>query len=304
MLLYVDQISRRFGRHQALDGLRFHLARGEVLGLLGPNGAGKTTALRILSGNLAPTSGRVQVNGFDLERAPHAAKPRLGYLPQQAPIYPEMRVDEYLAFAGRLRRLSGAALAEAVTRVKQHCGLAHVGRRLLGRLSRGYQQRAGIAQALIHRPDLVILDEPGEGLDPIQLRELRALIRALAGEAGVILSSHALTEVQATCSRVIILHQGRQRYDADLSDAAAGAPELYIRLRPPAAPAALRGLEPVAAAEVEPGGGARVRLRAHTSPDALARALVEHGYGLLEMRPRRTDLEQVFFACAGMESAA
>ena len=216
MLLTVDQMTRRFGRKTVLHGLRFCLRRGEVLGLLGPNGAGKTTALRMLAGTLSPSSGRVLLNGIDLHRAPRHAKARLGYLPERAPIYPEMRVDDYLAFAGRLRRIAAGDLPDAVARVKARCGLTHVGQRLLGRLSKGYQQRAGIAQALIHQPDLVILDEPADGLDPVQIRELRGLIRGVAEEAGVIVSSHALTEVQASCSRAIILHQGRQLHEADL----------------------------------------------------------------------------------------
>jgi ABC-2 type transport system ATP-binding protein len=301
MLLYVDQITRRFGRTTALQGLHFHMARGDVLGLLGPNGAGKTTALRILSGNLAPSSGRVEINGHDLNRSPRTAKARIGYLSERPPIYPEMRVDDFLAFAGQLRGLPRAEISAALSRVKEQCGLTHVARRLVGRLSKGYRQRVGIAQALVHRPDLIILDEPGDGLDPLQSREMQGLIRTMAEDAGVILSSHALPEIQATCSRAIILHQGQQLLDADLGQASRSTPELYVRLRPPPALKSLRGLSTVAAAEPDVCGGVRLCLHHNATADMLARQLVEHGYGLLELRPRRTDLEQVFFSSIGME---
>jgi len=304
MLLTVNQLRRQFGRKPILHGLNFYLRRGEVLGLLGPNGAGKTTALRILAGTLAPTSGRVILNGKDLQRAPRHARARLGYLPDRAPLYPEMRVDDYLAFAGRLRRVAASELPAAIARVKAQCGLTHVGQRLLGRLSKGYQQRAGIAQALIHQPDLVILDEPADGLDPVQIRELRGLIQGLAESAGVILSSHALTEVQASCTRVIILHQGRQLHEADLRTKPAAAREVQVRLRPPPVLSSVLALAPVASAEPCGKHALRIRLHQDASADALARALMEHGYGLLELRPCRTDLEQVFFSCIGMESTA
>ncbi len=303
MLLTVDQITGRYGRKTVLHGLRFHLRRGEVLGLLGPNGAGKSTALRILAGTLSASSGRVLLNGVDLQRKSQHAKARLGYLPERAPIYPEMRVDDYLAFAARLRRVADADLAEAIARVKAQCGLAHVGQRLLGRLSKGYQQRAGIAQALVHQPDLVILDEPADGLDPVQIRELRGLIRSVAEKAAVILSSHALIEVQASCSRAIILHQGRQLHEADLRTQPV-AREFLVRLRPPPVLSSVLALSPVETAEPDGKHSLRIRLREDTSADTLARSLMDHGYGLLELRPCRTDLEQVFFGCMGMESAA
>ncbi|WP_462319968.1 ABC transporter ATP-binding protein [Halochromatium sp.] len=304
MLLTVDQITRGFGRKPVLHGLRFCLRRGEVLGLLGPNGAGKTTALRILAGILSPSSGRVLVNGTDLQQAPQSVKARLGYLPERSPIYPEMRVDEYLTFAGRLHRIAAGELPDALARVKAACGLTHVGQRLLGQLSKGYQQRAGIAQALIHRPDLVILDEPADGLDPVQIRELRGLIRSIAENAGVILSSHALTEVQAICSRAIILHQGRQLHDADLKAQATAAREVQVRLRPPPVLSSVLALPPVESAKPCGKNRLRIRLREDASADLLARALMEHGYGLLELRPCHTDLEQVFFGCIGLEPAA
>ena len=207
-LLRVRSLERRFGAKQALCGLDFGLASGDVLGLLGANGAGKTTCLRILSGDLAPSRGSVSIRGLDLARAPVAARRHLGYLPERPPLYPEMRVDEYLQFCARLRRIPPGSVNRVVRRVKQRCGLEQTGHRLLGKLSKGYRQRAGLAQALIHEPDLVILDEPTDGLDPVQIREVRTLIRDLAPSCGVIVSSHALSEVQSVCNRVIILRDG------------------------------------------------------------------------------------------------
>ena len=303
-LLSVDQITRRFGAAVALRGLSFELERGEVLGLLGPNGAGKTTALRILAGTLAASSGRVSLNGHDLQRAPRRARARLGYLPEQAPLYPEMRVDEYLMFVARLRHVAKAGLANALMRVKQQCGLSDVGRQLLGQLSKGYRQRVGIAQALIHQPDLVILDEPADGLDPVQIREMRGLIRGIAGTAGVILSSHALSEVQASCSRAIILHRGQPLHEADLMPRAEAERELLVRLRPPPVLASIQALAAVEQALSRGGDAVQIRLRAGASADGLAIALIEHGYGLLELRPSHSDLEQVFFGCLGVEAAA
>jgi ABC-2 type transport system ATP-binding protein len=303
-LLSVDQITRRFGAAVALAGLSFELERGEVLGLLGPNGAGKSTALRILAGTLAPSTGRLSLNGHDLQRAARRARSRLGYLPERAPLYPEMRVDEYLSFVGRLRQITERDLPAALEWVKHECGLTEIGHRLLGRLSKGYRQRVGIAQAIIHRPDLVILDEPGDGLDPVQIREMRGLIQRMATSAAVILSSHALAEVQASCTRAIILHRGRQLLEARLSAADQEARDQFVRLCPPPVLASVQALAPVASASAVGNDGLLVRLRAGCGADELARALIEHGYGLLELGPSRSDLEQVFFGCLGLQRDA
>lgn len=303
-LLSVDQISRRFGPAVALEGLSFDLERGEVLGLLGLNGAGKSTALRILAGTLAPSSGRLSLTGHDLQRAARRARSRLGYLPERAPLYSEMRVDDYLRFVGRLRQIAVRDLPAALERVKHDCGLTEIGHRLLGRLSKGYRQRVGIAQAIIHQPDVVILDEPADGLDPVQIREMRGLIRRIAAAAAVIVSSHALTEIQASCTRAIILHRGRPLHEASLSAADRNGRELFVRLRPPPVLISLQALAPVASARAVGTDGVLVRLRAGSSADELAHALIQHGYGLLELGPSRSDLEQVFFGCLGLEKVA
>lgn len=201
----------------AVSGLSFSLRRGEVLGLLGLNGAGKSTTLQMLTGILPLQQGTVEVCGHDLARDVLAAKKNIGYLPDTPPLYAELRVDDYLAFAARLRGVSGSAVAAAIQQAKERCGLTDVGRKLVGQLSKGYQQRVGIAQAIVHEPPVVILDEPTNALDPLQIREVRTLVRSLARQHSVLFSSHSLAEVEAVCDRVLIIHQGRLAADEPLT---------------------------------------------------------------------------------------
>ena len=302
-LLQVTDLHRRFGRRGVLCGLDLTLNRGEVLGLLGPNGAGKTTCLRVLSGNLAPSAGRVCIGGIDLARDPLGAKRLLGYLPERPPLYPELRVEEYLDYCARLRRVPRRRLREAVTQAMDLCGLDGLGRRPIARLSKGYRQRLGLAQAILHRPRLLILDEPTEGLDPVQMREVRTLVRELARESGIILSSHILPEVQAVCDRVAILHQGRLvRGDHLATDHSALVRRL--RLAAPGEVRAVRALGSVAEAERLPDGALRVVLHPGRAPEELARQVVEAGLGLVELTTERSDLERVFFDVIGAEEAA
>jgi ABC-2 type transport system ATP-binding protein len=208
VLLHAEDLSRYYDHHCAVNNLNIELKKGEVLGLLGPNGAGKSTTMQMLTGNLAPTEGLITVNGIDLLEQPKLAKQHIGYLPEQPPVYRDMQVNEYLDYCARLHHLPTSQRGSAIDSAKQRCGLTDVGKRLIGHLSKGYQQRVGIAQAILHNPAVVILDEPTVGLDPIQIQEIRHLIRELGDSHSVILSTHILPEVQAVCDRVQIIHQG------------------------------------------------------------------------------------------------
>ncbi|MBM3342355.1 MAG: ATP-binding cassette domain-containing protein [Betaproteobacteria bacterium] len=205
-------LTRRYGGVAAVDNIDLELNRGEVLGFLGPNGAGKSTTMQLLTGNLAPSAGAISICGIDLLESPVAAKAHIGYLPEVPPLYRDLNVGEFLDLAARLHRVPKGKRAGAVTRAIERCGLAQVSRKLIGTLSKGYQQRVGIAQAIVHEPDVVILDEPTVGLDPNQIRDIRALIRELGNAHSVILSTHILPEVEAICDRVQIMHRGKMVY--------------------------------------------------------------------------------------------
>jgi len=216
--LAAHNLIRRFGPHRAVEGVSLQLRRGEVVGLLGHNGAGKSTTLQMLTGVLLPQSGRVEVCGFDLARQPEEAKACIGFLPETPPLYRDMRVDDYLIFAARLRLMPHEMIPDALAEAARRCGLQDVRRQIIGTLSKGYQQRVGIAQAIVHGPEVIILDEPTVGLDPAQIQDIRALIRELGTKHSVILSTHLLGEVESICDRVEIMHQGRMVY----SDSSAG----------------------------------------------------------------------------------
>ncbi|CAA6824935.1 MAG: ABC-type multidrug transport system, ATPase component [uncultured Thiotrichaceae bacterium] len=215
-LIEAVALSRFFGAHCAVEKINLQLGRGEVLGLLGPNGAGKSTTMQMLTGNLAPGSGEIKVNGIDLLDEPRKAKCHIGYLPEQPPVYRDMSVNEYLRYCARLHSLEWREAITAADEAKERCNLQEVQHRLIGNLSKGFQQRVGIAQAILHKPAVIILDEPTVGLDPIQIREIRALIRELGEEHGIILSTHILPEVQAVCDRVQILNRGRTVFNDKL----------------------------------------------------------------------------------------
>lgn len=299
-LVRVTDLSRRFGRYLALSDVSLCLRKGEVLGLLGPNGAGKTTCLRLLSGLLAPTTGRIEIQGIDLAKDSIRAKALLGYLPERPPLHPELRIDEYLTYCARLRRVPKGEIDAALFAAKDRCGLKDSGTRLIAKLSKGYRQRLGIAQAILHKPQVLILDEPTEGLDPFQMRELRGLIRELAEDCGIIFSSHLLPEVQAVCDRVVILHEGRIQLDADLAD---NQPSNVWRVKIGGQMNAerLADLPPVAGAVAIGAEGFQIDLVEGAGSADLARAIVEDGLELLELVPERSDLERVFFDLIGAE---
>ncbi|MDX8385471.1 MAG: ABC transporter ATP-binding protein [Gallionella sp.] len=206
--LSATHLTRRFGGQPVIRDISLELKRGEVLALLGHNGAGKSTSLQMLTGCLQPDGGEIKICGIDLARQPILAKAHIGYLPETPPLYREFTVNEYLTYAARLRGINSANTREALALAKQHCGLTDVGQKNIGILSKGYQQRIGIAQAIIHQPDVIVLDEPTVGLDPAQIRDVRSLIRELGDTHSVILSTHLLSEVESVCDRVEILHTG------------------------------------------------------------------------------------------------
>lgn len=208
-MIEVVNLTKRYAGHRAVNGLTFTVAPGEIVGLLGPNGAGKTTIMRILSCYMPATSGMARVAGFDVFTEADEVRRHIGYMPENNPLHREMRVRDYLKFRARLKGLGRSRSRDRVDTVLQQCGLADVSKRVIGQLSKGYQQRVGLADALVHEPDLIILDEPTAGLDPNQIRSVRQLIKELAGKHTVLLSTHILPEVEMTCSRVLILHEGR-----------------------------------------------------------------------------------------------
>lgn len=211
-------LSRRFGNHSAVRKVDLELKRSEILGLLGPNGAGKSTTMQMLTGNLAPTSGSVQICGVDLIKNPLGAKRHIGYLPENPPLYKELTVDEYLQFAARLHNVDLSKTNDVLIDVKRRCGLEGIGKRLISALSKGFQQRVGIAQAIIHRPEVIILDEPSVGLDPNQIREIRDLIKELGKSCSIILSTHNLSEVESVCDHVKIMNHGVVVYSTALAE--------------------------------------------------------------------------------------
>ena len=294
ILIEARSLTRRFGPNLAVSDLSLKLAQGEILGLLGPNGAGKSTTMKMLTGNLAPSEGEVLIKGRSLRDAAVAAKQQLGYLPEQPPVYPELTVDEYLRYCARLHGVSSKNVRDAVDSAKRACGLPDVGRRVIGNLSKGYQQRVGLAQAIVHRPPVVVLDEPTVGLDPIQIREIRTLIRELGRNHSVILSSHILPEIQAVCGRVMIINRGHLVYDAAV-DAHLGKSSLILAFARPPAVADLAEVPGVAAVEKLDELRFRLGVVVDADPrDHLTSLAVQRGWGLRELRMESKTLEEIF----------
>ena len=302
-MIRVERVTKLYGAHAAVRDLDFSIAEGECVGFLGLNGAGKTTTLRILSCLVAPTSGSVNIRGIDAEASPHEIRKLIGFLPDTPPLYEEMRVGEYLKFAGRLRQMRAGAVRDRIPHVARTCGLEDVLDTTISSLSHGYKQRVGIAQAVIHEPALLILDEPIQGLDPVQIVEMRTMIRALRGQHTILLSSHILSEIAQTCDRILMLHEGRiaaQGTECELSgrfgesfqihlEASGGAEEVRAALAPVA------GLEIIEVKAIREGCTVTLRsvedLRA-----SISQAVVSAGIGLLGLRAERSGLESIFLS--------
>jgi ABC-2 type transport system ATP-binding protein len=317
-MIKVEDLTKRYARTTAVDRISFEVAKGQIVGFLGPNGAGKTTTMRILTCFMPPSSGTATVAGFDVLEQPLEVKRRIGYLPETPPLYPEMETREYLRFVGQLKGLTGAELNQRIEYVFERCAISEVRTKLLGKLSKGYRQRVGLAQAIIHNPDVLILDEPTAGLDPKQINETRDLIKSLAGSHTIILSTHILPEVEHTCDEVIIINKGKLvAIDSvrNLQARTRGAESVLVEvagrngsLEPAAVQQQLERISGVsrvlfkqkidgrASFEVESQKGRLVR-------GDLARAVVESGWDLNELRPAAMSLEEVFLQLTASEPA-
>jgi len=318
-MINVKQLTKRYARNTAVDQISFEVQKGQIVGFLGPNGAGKTTTMRMLTCFLPPTSGTAEIAGFDVLENPLEVKRRIGYLPETPPLYPEMRATEYLEFVGKIKGLRGAELSRRISYVLDRCAIADVQDKVLGKLSKGYRQRVGLAQAIIHNPDVLILDEPTAGLDPKQINETRELIRGLAGDHTIILSTHILPEVEQTCQQVIIIDRGKLvATDSvhNLQNRARGAGSVLVEVAARSgdlnAATVQRRLEQVP-------GVSRVVFREtrqnrsifeveghaeHSIRGDLARAIVESGWDLNELRTAAVSLEEIFLQLTGTDAAA
>lgn len=301
-MIEVEGLTKFYGPHPAIMDVSFNVQAGEVVAFLGPNGAGKTTCMRILTGFMPASAGSAKIAGFDVMEQSLEARRQIGYLPEHAALYRDMRVRQYLRFAGKLQGMGRVELHDRMDLVLEKCGLAERADQIIGTLSRGYRQRVGIAQALLHDPQVMILDEPTIGLDPNQIREVRELIKSLAGNHTVMLSTHILPEAQMTCERVIIINQGKvvaTDTTAALTHQARDAETMMFRVAKDDAsiPTVLRELADVKAVRPvkgDPGAyQVETRIGCDCRPD-VARAIVDKGWGLLELRPLEMTLEDVF----------
>lgn len=296
-MIDISDLTRNYGPTKALDGIGFQVQRGEVMGFLGPNGAGKTTAMRILAGILAPTEGSVHVAGLDMIANPLAARAKIGFLPESPPIYEEMTVREYLTYLAALRRVPRARMQGAVAHAMERCGLSLTADRLLRNLSKGYRQRAGIAQAIVHSPEVVILDEPTVGLDPIQIREIRQLIRELGGEHSVLLSTHILPEVRMTCNRVAVINKGRIVANdtlEGLEQKASGLGSFFVRWNRPPPLDTMQRLPGIERIKEKGEGWTITPLKGSDPIPELVHHSATQGWDLRELVPAGESLEEIF----------
>lgn len=301
-----SDLTRIYGGREAVSNVSFNLTQGQVLGFLGPNGAGKSTTMKMLTGNLAPSAGSVKICGIDMIENPKEAKALIGYLPEMRPLYKEFTVDEYLTIAARLHRVPSRNIKKAVENAKERCGLTHMSKRLIENLSNGYQQRVGIAQAIIHNPMVVILDEPTVGLDPIQIRDIRSLIREIGSDHSVILSTHILPEVEMVCDHVQIIDKGKLVFNGgiDVLKRQRIGNKLLIGFKHAPQTADLLQIAGVSEAEAIDKNMMRVRFAENSMPhEAIVQAAVKNGWGLFQIAPDQTSLEDVFVQLTYQDAA-
>ncbi len=305
-MIEVQHLTKRYGRVTAVEDVSFRVEQGEILGFLGPNGAGKTTTMRILTGYMPATEGKAVVAGFDVFDQPIEAKRRIGYLPETPPLYPDMTVTEYLSFVAKIKGVASADRKRRLQEVMERTRIADMAGRHCGKLSKGYRQRVGLAQAIIHNPDVLILDEPTAGLDPAQIIQTRQLIKELAGSHTIVLSTHILPEVSQTCQRVVIINKGHVvAIDTpdNLTARLRGSETMYLQIESngtDAASALARVAGVTRVGESDRHGtaiGFEVESeRGHDVRRELARTVVGNGWGLLELRPMRMSLEDIFLS--------
>jgi len=313
-MISVKGVSKYYGTVRAVDDISFEIEQGECIGFLGLNGAGKSTVLQLLSCLLLPTSGRVTINGFDVVDDSHEIRRFVGYLPEVPPLYPEMTVSDYLEFAGRLRGLRSGELTARLGQVLEVCHLVNVNDSLIGTLSHGYKQRVGIAQAIVHRPKLLILDEPIQGLDPVQIVQMRKMIGELRGEHTILLSTHILSEIEHTCDRILMMHDGRitaEGTEQELEARYGSNRRLDIEVR--GEETSLRdALGPfsdhtITDLVIEAGEANTLLARMQvpeTAREEISRALVNAGLGLLSMKTETTGLESIFVRLSSGQGAS
>jgi ABC-2 type transport system ATP-binding protein len=313
-MIEVQHLTKRYGPVTAVDDLSFRVETGEILGFLGPNGAGKTTTMRIITGYMPATEGAVAVAGYDVFEQPIEAKRRTGYLPETPPLYPDMTVREYLTFVAKIKGVPRREVASRVDSSMARTRVADMAGRHCAKLSKGYRQRVGLAQAILHNPDVLILDEPTAGLDPKQIIETRQLIRDLSGSHTIVLSTHILPEVSQTCQRVVIINKGKMvAVDTpdNLTARLSGSETIYLQVAAPVADvqAGLGGIDGITRVDATPirDGLVDVHVDHASGRDVrreLAAAVVNSGWGLLELRPLKMSLEDVFLSLTTDETAA
>jgi ABC-2 type transport system ATP-binding protein len=313
-LISVENLTKRYASRTTVDGVSFQVEKGEILGFLGPNGAGKTTTMRMITGYMPASDGTIKVDGFDVADQPLEVRRRIGYLPENPPLYTDMKVLPYLRFVAKLKGVSSSGLHDEVHRVMEKVSITDMKDRIISKLSKGYKQRVGIAQAMLNDPPVLILDEPTIGLDPKQIHEVRDLVKSLAGTHTVVLSTHILPEVEQTCHRVIIIDKGKivaVDTPQNLRTQIQGAARIFVEIEGPASDvvSAVKVLPGVASVEIASGGGNRHRFKVESEKGQdvrvdLSRTVVNKGWGLLELHSENMSLEDIFIKLTTADEAA